>query len=187
MPFMLPVQTGKTDGSNTNENPRGGAGLWEQAAPDNPNGPVMGPHEHDVTALRTGPGDVSIISDQWMNPDIYVVPRQGVMNGEQLFKEIPDPPNEGHGEYGFAQDAPVIDHSTRRQALFWSDWIASTARNAQGAGSFTGEHVVIVRITPGSAQGYMPSDPGMLQYNTARAQPSPWDALLTIGTQANGG
>jgi hypothetical protein len=64
-------------------------------------------------------------------------------------------------------------------ALFWSDWNASTAMQAGGRGSFTGEHVVIARIPPGSVQGYQPTY--MVQYNTDRAAPSPWDSLLSIG------
>lgn len=160
------------------------AEMWENAAggPGPSTGQVAGgptlPHGGSVAMYRTGPGDVNGSADQWMGEDIFVVPREGVMDGEQLFVQIPDPPNEGHGEYGFAQDGPFIDHSTRNLALFWSDWNASTALTAGGRGAFTGEHIVIRRVVPGSTQGYMPSQ--MEQLNTAREQPGPWDAQLLV-------
>ena len=135
-----------------------------------------------VTRSRTGPGDISPDADQWMGEDIFVVGREGVMNGEQLFKEIPGPPNEGHGEYGFAQDGPKIDHSTRNLALFWSAWHASTALQAGGRGSFNGQHVVIRRIVPGSTQGYMPTETA--QRNNLRDMPGPWDAQLNAARES---
>jgi len=130
---------------------------------------------------RTGPGDYDYV-DQWMGEDIWVVPRQGVENGLGLFTFNQwQPPNEGHGEYGFAQDGPWIDHSTRNLALFWSDWNAATSLNGGGRGSFTGEHIAIYRIPPGSTQGYMPTY--MEQYNTARDMPGPWDQQLLVGRE----
>lgn len=172
MPYVLPVDPIKPD------TPAMTAPKWELAAPTYNVGPLV-PEGNEVTMVRTGPGDINPEVDQYTGTDLYVVGRQGVMNGEQLFIQIPDPPNEGHGEYGFAQDGPKIDHSTRMSALFWSDWNASTALQAGGRGSFGGEHVVIARIAPGSTQGYQPVNTE--QYNTSRAAPSPWDALLTIG------
>ena len=134
-----------------------------------------------VARYRTGPGD-SGSSDQWMGEDIWIVPREGVENGQQLFDRNQwQPPNEGHGEYNFAQAGPWIDHSTRNLALFWSDWNASTSLNAGGRGSFTGEHIAIFRIPPGSTQGYMPTY--MVQYNTQRDMPGPWDAQLALGPE----
>lgn len=164
------------------------AQMWEQAdgGPSPSSGPAwtdapLLPHGGSVVMVRTGPGDINGAADQWMGEDIFVVPREGVMNGEQLFAEIPDPPNEGHGEYGFAQDGPWIDHSTRNLALFWSNWNASTALQAGGRGSFTGEHIVIRRVVPGSTQGYMPTQ--MEQLNTARQQPAPWDQELMLARE----
>src|SRR5262245_45153692 len=164
------------------------AEMWQQAdggpSPSSgsewTNRPLL-PSGGAVTMYRTGPGDVNGAVDQWMGEDIFVVPREGVMNGEQLFIEIPNPPYEGHGENDFANDGPKIDHSTRNLALFWSDWNASTALQAGGRGSFTGEHVVIRRAVPGSTQGYMPTQ--MEQLNTVREQPGPWDQQLLVARQ----
>lgn len=173
MPYFLPIPAPPQD------KPHMTGQQWEQAAPTNDAGPLV-PAGNRVTTYRTGPGDVNGAADQWMGEDIFVVPRVGVMDGEQLFVQIPDPPNEGHGEYGFAQDGPTIDHSTRLLALFWSDWIASTAGKGLG-GSFTGEHIVINRLPPGSVQGYMPVETA--QPNNARDMPGPWDAQLLVGRQ----
>lgn len=172
MPWVLPTQATVPD-EQVMTAPR-----WELAAPDYPTGPSV-PRGNEVTMNRTGPGDTFPMSDQYIGTDLYVVGRQGVMNGEQLFVGIPDPPPEGHGEYGFAQDPPKIDHSTRLQALFWSDWYGSTAATAGGGGAFRGEHVVIGRIPPGSTQGYQPTQ--MEQLNTDRSAPAPWDAALSLG------
>jgi hypothetical protein len=140
------------------------------------------PYTDVITRYRTGPGDTSPDIDQWMGEDIFIVPRDGVMNGKQLFDEnVWQPPNEGHGEYGFAQDGPFIDHSTRNLALFWSDWNASTSLISGGRGAFTGEHVVIRRAVPGSTQGYMPTYTE--QYNTARDMPGPWDEQLLLSRE----
>lgn len=130
-----------------------------------------------ITRYRTGPGDVNPTIDQWMGEDIFIVPRPGVMNGRQLFDQnVAQPPNEGHGEYDFAQDGPFIDHSTRDLALFWSDWNASTSLISGGRGAFTGQHVVIARAVPGSTQGYMPTETA--QRNNERNMPGPWDQQL---------
>lgn len=179
--YYLPVPPPPAD------EPDATAQVWETAS-GGPAPSVMGPHAGgpqlphggSVTMVRTGPGDQNGSADQWMGEDIFVVGRQGVMNGEQLFdRNVWQPPNEGHGEYEFAQDGPFIDHSTRNLALFWSDWNASTALQAGGRGSFTGEHIVIERVVPGSTQGYMPTQ--MEQLNTARSQPGPWDDQLLAG------
>lgn len=179
MPFLLPVTPARV---SEPDNPETDGLKWELAAPEKDAAPILGPREGTVTNRRTGPGDMSLVSDQWMDPDIYVVPRAGVMNGEQLFVMIPNPPPEGHGGYDPMNQGPVIDHSTTRQALFWSDWYSSTAANAGGGGSFRGEHVVIIRQPGGSVQGYMPSDPGMEQLNNRRQLPTPWDAVRTLGS-----
>jgi hypothetical protein len=140
------------------------------------------PHGGSVAMYRTGPGDYEAGGDEWMGEDIFVVGREGVMTGEMLFdRNVPQPPNEGHGEYSFAQDGPFIDHSTRNLALFISPWDRSTALQAGGRGSFTGEHIVIQRVVPGSTQGYMPT--GTEQLNTVRDQPGPWDQQLLVGRQ----
>lgn len=181
-PYYLPVPAPPPDV------PDATAREWESAvggpAPSvqgpKTEGPMLG-HGGSVVMYRTGPGDTNGQVDEWMGEDIYIVPRQGVMNGEQLFQEIPVPPNEGHGEYGFAQDGPVIDHSTRHQALFWSDWNASTALQAGGRGSFIGPHVVIARVPPGSTQGYMPTETA--QPNNVRSMPGPWDDQLAVGRE----
>jgi hypothetical protein len=172
MPYVLPVDPIVPD-EQVMTAPR-----WELAAPTYDVGPQV-PRGNEVTMNHTGAGDTNPIADQYVGTDLYVVGRQGVMNGEQLFIQVPDPPNEGHGEYSFAQDGPKIDHSTRLQAIFWSDWYGSTAAQAGGGGSFHGEHVVIARIPPGSTQGYMPTQHEQL--NTQRQTPSAWDTLLTIG------
>jgi hypothetical protein len=153
---------------------------WETAAPTNDKGPQIG-DGNEVTITRGGPGDVMYPRDEWMGVDLRDVGHQGVENGRGLFVEIPGPPPEGHGGYDIAPTDAFIDHSSLNTALFWSDWAGSTALQAGGRGSFTGQHVVIVRIPPGSIQGYMPSDPGMVQSNTERNLPGPWDENLVIG------
>jgi hypothetical protein len=180
MPFVLPVPPTTQAEARDRET----AQEWEQAAPTAPDVPKIGPGGGPVTRYRTGPGDIPNPRDEWMGEDLYVVGRQGVMNGEQLFVQIPDPPPEGHGGFDPFNDGPFIDHSSRNQALFWSDWQASTVLGASGAGSFRGEHVVIVRIPPGSIQGYQPTD--MVQANNDRALPGPWDTALTLGAAAAG-
>lgn len=181
--YYLPVPPPPPD------KPDATAGDWERAvggpspsvAGPRYDGPAM-PHGGSVVMYRTGPGDTNGAADQWMGEDIFVVPRVGVMNGEQLFdRNVWQPPNEGHGEYGFAQDGPFIDHSTRNLALFWSDWYGSTAATAGGGGAFRGEHIVIERVVPGSTQGYMPTNMGQL--NTTRDQPGPWDQQLLVARQ----
>lgn len=154
---------------------------WELAAPTNPSGPQV-PRGNEVTMNRTGPGDVNVEVDQWSNVDIFPWPHGGIQNGRENFVNIPGPPPEGHGGYDFDGQS-TIDRSSSRQALFWSDWYASTAANAGGGGSFRGEHVTIARIPPGSIQGYQPTDPGMVQANNDRALPSPWDAGIVLGAQ----
>jgi hypothetical protein len=156
------------------------AEAWETAAPT-VDGPQHLGRGGAVTNYRTGPGDVAFPRDEWMGIDLRDVPHQGVENGRQLFTEIPGPPPEGHGGYDLPDLDMIIDRSTQHQALFWSDWAGSTALQAGGRGSFTGEHVTIVRIPPGSAQGYMPTDPGMQQANNARNLPMPWDAEIILG------
>jgi hypothetical protein len=159
------------------------AAEWERAAPTYPDGPHVG-IGNEVTQARTGPGDFGF-ADEWLGINIGDVPHDGVENGRGLFALIPGPPPEGHSGYDFPDTDKIIDRSTTRQALFWSDWNASTALQAGGRGSFTGEHVVIARIPPGSTQGYMPSDPGMEQPNNARNAPGPWDENITVGPGAN--
>lgn len=183
MPFYLPVPPPPPD------IPDSTAQAWETA--DGGPSPSSGPAWHEgpklprggsVVLQRTGPGDYGD-SDQWMGEDIFVVPRQGVMNGRQLFDQNQwQPPNEGHGEGHFAQDGPFIDHSTRTLALFWSNWNASTTLGQGGRGSFTGEHVVIRRAVPGSTQGYQPTG-GLGQRNNLRNMPGPWDAQLNAGRE----
>lgn len=151
------------------------ASDWEQAAPPADALPMLGYGGGPVTRSRTGPGDVPQSRDEWMGIDIYDIGHNGVENGEQLFIGIPDPPPEGHKGYDFPDTDQIQDRSTSRQALFWSDWQASVPAHA-----FTGEHVVISRIPPGSTQGYQPTD--MTQLNVDRNAPStPWDAPMTIG------
>lgn len=183
--FYLPVPEPPPD------QPDMTAQQWETATggPTPSGGPTtvapvdgpQSPHGGSVAMYRTGPGDYGTV-DQWMGEDIYIVPRDGVMNGEQLFNEnVAQPPNEGHGEYDFAQDGPKIDHSTRLQALFWSDWNASTSLISGGRGAFTGQHVVIARAVPGSTQGYMPTETA--QRNNTRDMPGPWDEQLAVARE----
>jgi hypothetical protein len=170
--LVLPVPPPRPDEEPTGPN-------WMLAAPDLDGVPQV-PRGNEVTSTRTGPGDVTNISDQWMDVEIYPIGHDNIQNGRQNFVEIPGPPPEGHGGYDFTGSA-TIDRSSSRQALFWSDWYASVAANAGGGGSFRGEHIAIARIPPGSIQGYQPTDPGMVQLNTARNIPAPWDASLVIG------
>lgn len=168
MSFYLPVP------STPQDVPDASAAQWEQAAPTNDHLPTMHVGGGSVTLSRTGPGDIPNPRDEWLDPDIFVVPRQGVMNGRQLFVEVPGPPPEGHGGYDPFNDPPKIDHSTRTLAIFWSDWNATVQQQ-----QMRGEHVVIQRVPPGSIQGYMPT--GMEQDNNQRTMPAPWDSALTIG------
>lgn len=169
MSFVLPVPAPIPDV------PDATAQQWEQAAPTNPGGPLLHIGGGSVAMNGGGPGETPGV-DEWMNPDIFVVPRQGVETGRQLFVGIPGPPPEGHGGYDADLNVgPVVDHSTTRLALFWSNWQA-TAPDQQ----MRGDHVVIVRVPPGSTQGYMPTD--MAQPNNARSMPAPWDAALTIAS-----
>jgi hypothetical protein len=157
-----------------NEQGPASAQEWEQAAPTADHAPVLDNTEGRVTRYRTGPGDIPGARDAWMNPDIFVVPRAGVMNGRELFVGIPGPPPEGHGGYDPFNDPPKIDHSTRTLALYMSDWNGIVQQQ-----QMRGEHVIIQRVPPGSTQGYMPT--GMDQLNNQRDVPAPWDASLTAG------
>jgi hypothetical protein len=182
MPYFLPVPPPPDDWADST------AAAWERAeggpgpsTDETVEGPTL-PSGGAVTYYRTGPGDTGD-ADQWMGEDFFVVPRQGVQRGRELFDLNQwQPPNEGHGEYEFAQDGPWLDHSMRNLALFWSDWAASTALQAGGRGSFTGPHVVIARVPPGSTQGYMPT--GAPQLNNERSMPGPWDAQLAAGRES---
>lgn len=174
MPYVLPVPATQPD------IPDADAEVWEYAAPNQPDGPLLG-SGGSVIMQRTGPGDIPHPRDEWMGIGIRDIGHNGVENGEQLFQQIPDPPPEGHQGYDLPDTDLIINRSTSRQALFWSDWYGTTAANAGGGGSFRGDHVVIARIPPGSTQGYMPTDPGMVQYNVDRNAPVPWDTDLTIG------
>jgi hypothetical protein len=155
------------------------AQTWEQAAPDY-DGPQLGYGGGPVTMSRTGPGDDPTSNDQWMGISIWDVGHNNIQNGRGNFVEIPGPPPEGHQGYDLADEDLIINRSTSRQALFYSDWEAATAANATGGGSFRGEHVTIARITPGSVLGYMPSDPGIVQANNSRNLPPPWDANIIV-------
>lgn len=182
--YVLPVSPPDPDQSYTS------AATWEQAAPTNPNGPNLGPREGSVTmSVDDGPGIVPTAHprDEWLGITIYDVGHNGVEDGRQLFalNAAVEPP-EGHQGFDFPDTDQIQNRSTRHQAIFWSDWWGSTAANGMGAGSFTGQHVVIVRIPPGSQQGYMPTDPGMVQANNARNSPGPWDAGLVVGMQGQG-
>jgi hypothetical protein len=176
MGFVLPVPPPPPD------IPDATAEKWEQAASTRDHSPMLHAGGGSVVMYRSGPGDDSVPNDEWMGIDLRDLGHEGVENGRGLFVEIPGPPPEGHGGYDFPHnDSSVIDRSTQHQALFWSDWAGSTALQAGGRGSFRGEHVIIVRIPPGSLQGYMPSDPGMVQANTDRNIPPPWDNNIVIG------
>lgn len=175
MPFVLPVPP--TTQAETKY--RESAEQWETAAPERDSAPMIGVGGGPVTRYRTGPGDIPVPRDEWLDPTIYDLGHEGVMNGRGLFDMIPGPPPEGHKGYDFPDEDQIEDRSTRIQALFWSDWYRSTAANAGGGGSFRGEHVVIARIPPGSTQGYQPTD--MTQLNVGRNQPLPWDAALSVG------
>jgi hypothetical protein len=179
-----------TPGPVPNENPPTSALAWETTTGfSGPSGretpqqdtPILGAQEGRVTHYRTGPGDLAGAHDSWLNPDIFVVGREGVENGRGLFVGIPGPPPEGHGGYDPFNQPPKIDHSTRTLAIFASDWNGIVQQQ-----QMRGEHVVIMRVPPGSVQGYMPTDPGMVQANNARNMPSPWDTALTVGAAATG-
>lgn len=176
MAMVLPVPPTRPD------EPDATAQQWEAAAPTVAGLPMLDIGGGSVAYYRSGPGDVQYPRDEWFGVNQRNVPHEGVENGRTLFVEIPGPPPEGHGGY----DIPYEDHwndqaTAPGAAMFWSDWAGSTALQAGGRGSFTGEHVVIVRVPPGSVQGYMPSDPGMEQLNTDRNQPGPWDQNRVIG------
>lgn len=151
----------------------------EQAAPTNPAGP-LNPHGSRVTwdggpgALPSGPA-----VDDWLllfRDD----PHDGAYDGKQLFATRSPAPPEGHGGYDVQGDYGVfIDRATQTQFIGWSDWASSTAAQAGGRGSFTGEHVVIARFAPGSYRGYQPNE--MTSPNQDRNLPAPWDAAITIG------
>ena len=171
MSWILPVPPPQTDPYN----PPTAAESWERAAPTVPNAPMIGPHEGKVSQQQQGPNANPDVRDNWMDPDIFVVGRQGVMNGRQLFDQIPIPPHEGHGGWeDIYNTGPKIDHSTRTLALFASDWNGIVQQQ-----QMRGEHVTIQRVPPGSTQGYMPTD--MTQPNNQRDVPAPWDASLTAG------
>jgi hypothetical protein len=158
---------------------------WNLAAPNYDKGPAVD-DGNEVTFNRSGPGDVPYPRDEWLGAYQRDVPHYGVENGRQLFTEIPGPPPEGHGGYDIPYNDLITDQSTIGTALFWSDWAGSTALQAGGRGSFTGEHVIIVRIPPGSIQGYQPSDPGMVQANNDRNLPGPWDQQIVLGGGTGG-
>lgn len=163
--------------------PAGTAEQAEQAAPDNPNGPNYGRGSSNVE-YRGGAGDqpTAPLVDDWLLI-FRDVPHDGAMDGIQLFEQRPVVPPEGHGGFDFPGElGTFIDRSTQTQYMGWSDWNASTGLQAGGRGSFTGEHIVIARIAPGSNQGYMPAD--MLAPNQDRNMPAPWDAAITIGQAA---
>ena len=174
MPMVLPVPAPPPDVEAMT------AEQWETARPTFDKGPKVD-DGNEVTFYRTGPGDQPYPNDEWYGAYQRDVGREGVLNGRSLFVEIPGPPPESHAGYDIPFGDRIEDVSTVGNALFWSDWAGSTALQAGGRGSFTGEHVTIVRIPPGSVQGYMPSDPGMLQANTDRNLPGPWDQNMVIG------
>lgn len=182
MPYVLPVPPPDPDESYSS------AETWEQAAPTNQYGPNLGAREGAVTlAAGEGPGVIPGVRDEWLGITIYDVGHNGVEDGRQLFSLNPAAtPPEGHQGYDFPDKDLIENRSTRHQAIFWSDWVGSTAANGMGAGSFTGQHVVIARIPPGSIQGYMPSDPGIVQANNDRNSPPPWDSGLVVGAQGQG-
>ena len=182
MPYVLPVPPPDQDQSYSS------AETWEQAAPTNPNGPNLGSREgYVVMAEGEGPGVIPGVRDEWMGITIFDVGHNGVEDGRQLFalNAAVEPP-EGHKGFDFPDEDQIQDRSTRHAAFFWADWVGSTAANGMGAGSFTGQHVVIARIPPGSQQGYQPSDPGIVQPNNARNSPPPWDSNLVVGMQGQG-
>ena len=179
--YVLPVPPPDPDQSYTS------AETWEQATPTF-DGPSLGAREGAVTMNGTdGPGVVATARDEWLGITIYDVGHNGVEDGRQLFalNAAVEPP-EGHQGFDFPDTDQIQNRSTRHQAIFWSDWWGSTAANGMGAGSFTGQHVVIARIPPGSQQGYQPTDPGMVQANNARNSPPPWDSNLVVGSQGQG-
>jgi hypothetical protein len=140
---------------------------------------------------RGGPGDTSVARgaaviagftpgvDEWHDPIIRPVPRGGVELGDQLRVLNPaKTPPEGHGGWDIPSHGSFIDMGTQTQALFASDWDRSTAGRGL-SGSFTGAHVTIRRVRPGSDQGYAPSQ--MTSPNQDRALPTAWDANIIIG------
>ncbi len=134
-----------------------------------------------VVADGAGPGSQpgAQCVDEWLML-FRDSPHEGVLDGKQLNATRSPAPPEGHGGYDIQGDYGIaIDRSTQRQYFGWSDWAASTGLQAGGRGSFTGEHVIIQRIVPGSARGYMPAE--MTSPNQARNLPDPWDADIVLG------
>lgn len=159
------------------------AEQWETAAPDADALPMVG-LGGSVVEYRGGAGDQpgAAAVDDWLLR-FRDVPHAGAVDGIQLFERRPVVPPEGHGGFDIVGDEGVfIDRATQTQYFGWSDWAASTAAQAGGRGSFTGEHVIIARIAPGSARGYQPAE--MLSPNQDRNMPAPWDAAITIGQAA---
>lgn len=152
----------------------------EQAAPNVDRPRTLG-QGASVVMYRGGPGDQPSAPavDDWL--EIYRdVPHGGVQDGKSYFAQRPPVPPEGHGGYDVQGDyGQFIDRATQTQFLAWSDWAGSTALQAGGRGSFTGEHVIIQRVTPGSYRGYMPAE--MVGPNVDRNAPPPWDAAITVG------
>jgi hypothetical protein len=155
---------------------------WEAAQPTADSLPQLVIGGGSVVMYRTGPGDVPYPRDEWMGISVRDVPRPEMQTGRENFVEIPGPPPEGHQGYDFPDEDLIINRSRQNQALFWSDFYGSTAAQAGGGGSFRGAHVTITRIPPGSQVGYMPTDPGMVQFNMNRGMPGPWDSNLILGT-----
>lgn len=151
----------------------------EQAAPGVQDAP-QNPHGSRVT-MDGGPGALASgpVVDDWLllfRDD----PHDGALDGKQLNATRSPVPPEGHGGYDIQGDYGIfIDRATQTQFIGWSDWASSTALQAGGRGSFTGEHVIIARFTPGSFRGYQPNE--MTSPNQDRALPAPWDAAITIG------
>jgi hypothetical protein len=174
MTYALPVPPTVPD------EPDATGAQWEQAAPGY-DGPLLHVGGGSVAMYRSGPGDVPYPRDEWMGISIRDLGHNGVQDGRDNFIEIPGPPPEGHQGYDFPDEDLIINKSRQNQALFWSDWYGSTAATGGGGGAFRGAHVTIQRIPPGSQIGYMPTDPGMVQFNENRGMPGPWDANLVLG------
>lgn len=172
------------------KNPPTTAAELLKADPPVANAPITG-EGSSVVRHKGGPGDYSdapgaaVIAgfmpgvDEWHDPIIRPVPHGGVELGDQLRVVNPaKTPPEGHGGWDIPSHGSFIDVSTQTQALFSSDWVRSTA--AKGlSGSFTGAHVTIRRIRPGSDQGYQAQQ--MTFPNQDRALPTAWDANIIIG------
>ena len=93
-------------------------------------------------AAGEGPGVIPGVRDEWLGITIYDVGHNGVEDGRQLFalNAAVEPP-EGHQGFDFPDTDQIQNRSTRHQAIFWSDWVGSTAANGMGAGSFTGQYL----------------------------------------------